>query len=79
MLEKAIRDDLNKRAQRRMGVLRPVKVVLTNLQPDEVVPCEAVNNPEDPAAGTRTLHLTREVWIEHDDFMETPPFNGFTL
>ena len=79
VLEKAIRDDLNKRAQRRMGVLRPVKVVLTNLQPDEVVPCEAVNNPEDPSAGTRTLHLTREVWIEHDDFMETPPPKFFRL
>jgi glutaminyl-tRNA synthetase len=79
VLEKAIRDDLNKRAQRRMAVLRPIKIVLTNLQPDEVVPCEAVNNPEDPASGTRTLHLTREVWIEHDDFMETPPPKFFRL
>ncbi len=79
VLEKAIRDDLNRRAARRMAVLRPVKVVLTNIAEGETIPCEAVNNPEDPASGTRTIHLTREVWIEQDDFMETPPPKYFRL
>lgn len=79
VLEKAIRDSLNTRALRRLAVLRPVKLVLTNLQPGESVPCEANNNPEDPNAGTRTVHLTREVWIEQDDFMEVPPPKYFRL
>jgi glutaminyl-tRNA synthetase len=79
VLEKAIRDDLNRRAARRMAVLRPLKIVLTNIAEGETIPCEAVNNPEDPTSGTRTLHLTREVWIEQDDFMETPPPKYFRL
>ena len=79
VLEKAIRDDLNRRAARRMAVLRPLKIVLTNIADGETIPCEAVNNPEDPTSGTRTLHLTREVWIEQDDFMETPPPKYFRL
>jgi glutaminyl-tRNA synthetase len=79
VLEKAIRDDLNRRAARRMAVLRPLKIVLTNIAEGETIHCEAVNNPEDPTSGTRTLHLTREVWIEQDDFMETPPPKYFRL
>jgi glutaminyl-tRNA synthetase len=62
-----------------MAVLRPLKIVLTNIAEGETIPCEAVNNPEDPTSGTRTLHLTREVWIEQDDFMETPPPKYFRL
>ncbi len=79
VLEHAIRDELNHSAPRRLAVLRPLKLVLTNLAPDQVVPCEAVNRPDDPAAGTRTLALTREVYIEADDFMETPPPKYFRL
>ncbi len=79
LFEHAIRDELNASALRRLAVLRPVKVVLTNLAADQVVPCDAVNNPEDPAAGTRALALTRELFIEGDDFMETPPPKYFRL
>jgi glutaminyl-tRNA synthetase len=60
-------------------VLHPVKVVLTNIAPGETVASEAVNNPEDPNAGTRPIHLTREVWIEQDDFMDNPPPKYFRL
>ena len=79
VLEKCIRDDLNRVALRRLAVLNPIKVVLVNIGADESIPCEATNNPEDPAAGTRGVHLTREVWIEQDDFMETPPPKYFRL
>ncbi len=79
VLEKAIRDDLNRYATRRLAVLRPIKVVLTNLGETETVELTAVNNPEDPASGTRTIQLTREVWIEQDDFMEVAPPKYFRL
>jgi glutaminyl-tRNA synthetase len=79
VFEHAIREDLNKQALRRLAVLRPVKVVLTNLAPGEVIECEAVNNPEDPSAGTRKLALTREVFIDAEDFMEVPPPKYFRL
>ncbi len=79
VLEKCIRDDLNRVSQRRLAVLNPIKVVLTNIEPGESIPCEATNNPEDPSAGTRTIQLTREAWIEQDDFMETPPPKYFRL
>ena len=79
VLEHAIREDLNKRALRRLAVLRPLKIVLTNLAPGEVIKCDAVNNPEDPAAGTRKLPLTRELFIDHDDFREVPPPKYFRL
>ncbi len=79
VLEKAIRDDLNRIALRRLAVLRPIKLVLVNLAPDETVECNATNNPEDPASGTRTMTLTREVFIEADDFMEVPPPKYFRL
>ena len=79
VLEHAIREDLNKRALRRLAVLRPLKIVLTNLSPGEVIECDAVNNPEDPAAGTRKIPLTRELFIEQDDFREVPPPKYFRL
>jgi len=79
VLEHAIREDLNKRAQRRLAVLRPLKVVLTNVPDGQTIDCDAVNNPEDPAAGTRKLPLTREIFIEQDDFKETPPPKYFRL
>ena len=79
VLEHAIREDLNKRALRRLAVLRPLKLVLTNLAPGEVIECDAVNNPEDPASGTRKLPLTRELFIDQDDFREVPPPKYFRL
>jgi glutaminyl-tRNA synthetase len=79
VLEKCIRDDLNRVALRRLAVIQPIKVVLTNIAPGESIACEATNNPEDPASGTRTVQLTREVWIEQDDFMEVPPPKYFRL
>lgn len=74
LLEFAIRDDLNKRANRAMAVLDPVKVVLINYEGEEEV--EAVNNPEDPSAGTRKIKFTKELYIDRADFMEEPP-KGF--
>ncbi|MGA3008117.1 MAG: glutamine--tRNA ligase, partial [Opitutaceae bacterium] len=79
VLEHAIREDLNQHALRRLAVLRPVKIVLTNLPAGEAIECTAVNHPGDETAGTRKLALTREIWIESDDFMETPPPKYFRL
>ena len=73
VLENALREDLNRTAERRMAVLKPLKVVITNFPEGEVRWLEAVNNPEDEAAGTRKIPLTREVWVERDDFREEPP------
>lgn len=70
LLEHHVRNDLNKHALRRMAVLNPLKVIITNL--DEPQTVDAVNNPEDPEAGTRSMELTRELFIERDDFMEVP-------
>ncbi|MFC1467389.1 glutamine--tRNA ligase/YqeY domain fusion protein [Verrucomicrobiota bacterium] len=70
LLEHCLRDDLNKKALRVMGVLDPVKVVIDNMADDEVIEVEAVNNPEDEAAGTRTIKLTKEIYIEREDFKE---------
>jgi glutaminyl-tRNA synthetase len=78
-LEHAIREDLNRRALRRLAVLRPLKVVLTNVPEATVDECSAVNNPEDPEAGTRVLPLTREIYIEREDFMEVPAPKYFRL
>jgi glutaminyl-tRNA synthetase len=79
LLEHCIREDLNRRAPRAMAVLRPLKLVLTNY-PDELVEhMDVVNNPEDPAAGTRRVPFSREVYIERDDFMEDPPKKFFRL
>ena len=72
-LEDSVRDDLNKRAPRVMAVLRPLRVVLTNYPKGQTEELEAVNNPEDPAAGTRKVPFARELYIERDDFMEDPP------
>ncbi len=74
LLEFAIRDDLNKHAQRAMTVLKPLKVVITNYEGEEEL--EAVNNPENREAGTRKIKFTKEIFIEQTDFMENPP-KGF--
>ncbi|MGB2959819.1 MAG: glutamine--tRNA ligase/YqeY domain fusion protein, partial [Bacteroidota bacterium] len=73
LLEWSVREDLNKRAQRGMAVLRPLKVVLTNYPEDGSEDLPALNNPEDEAAGTRMVPFGRELYIEQDDFRETPP------
>ena len=78
MFDSAIRDTLNKTAQRRMAVLRPLKVVITNYEgPGEEL--DAVNHPDDPSAGTRKIAFGRELYIEQDDFMENPPKKFFRL
>jgi glutaminyl-tRNA synthetase len=79
VLEHSIREDLNKRALRRLAVLRPVKVVITNYPAGQVEELPGVNNPEDPAGGTRKIPFSRELFIERDDFMETPPPKYFRL
>ncbi|MCA9225866.1 MAG: glutamine--tRNA ligase/YqeY domain fusion protein, partial [Planctomycetales bacterium] len=79
VLENAVREHLNKSAPRVMAVLKPIKVVLENYPEGEVEQMEAVNNPEDPAAGVRQLPFTRELYIEADDFMEDPPKQFFRL
>jgi glutaminyl-tRNA synthetase len=78
-LEHCVRDVLNRTAQRRMAVLRPLKVVLTDYREGRTEEVEAINNPEDPAAGTRKVPFSRELWIERDDFMEDPPKKFFRL
>src|SRR5438046_3672019 len=79
VLEYAIREDLNKNALRRLAVLRPIKIVITNYLEGKVEELEAVNNPEDPTAGTRRIPFSRELYIEQDDFMENPPPKYFRL
>ena len=79
VFEHAIREELNASAQRRFGVLRPVKLVLTNIPAGEKIACEATNNPQDENPTTRKLSLTREVFIESDDFAEVPPPKYFRL
>ncbi len=79
LLEHSIREDLNKRALRVMAVLHPIKVVFTNYPEDKVEELEAVNNPEDPSAGTRKIPFSRVIYIERDDFMENPPRKFFRL
>jgi glutaminyl-tRNA synthetase len=78
-LENAIRDDLNKRAWRKMAVLRPLKVVLENWPEGKVEMVQAVNNPENEAAGTRDVPFSGTLYIEQDDFMENPPKKFFRL
>ena len=78
-LENALRDDLNKQAPRVMGVLDPLKVVITNYPEDKVEYVDAVNNPEDDSAGTRKVAFTRELVIEKADYMEDPPKKFFRL
>ncbi|MDB5322856.1 MAG: glutaminyl-tRNA synthetase [Phycisphaerales bacterium] len=79
LLENFLRDDLNKRATRVMGVLRPLKVVITNYPEGQVDQLEAINNPEDASAGTRTVPFSREIYIDREDFMETPAPKYFRL
>ena len=79
MLEFCIREILNRTAQRRMAVLRPLKVVIENYPEGKTEEIDAVNHPDDPAAGTRRLAFGRELYIERDDFMENPPKKFFRL
>jgi len=73
LFEHTLRDELNKTALRRLAVLHPLKLILTNLREGEVIPCQATNDPQNDAPSTRTVSLTREVYIERDDFAEVPP------
>ncbi len=73
LLEHCVREELNRTAPRRMAVLRPLKVVLENYLEGRIERFEVANNPEDPAAGSRTVEFSRELWIERDDFREVPP------
>jgi len=79
MLDFAIREELNKTAQRRMAVLRPLKIVIENYPEGKVEELEAVNHPDDATAGTRRIRFSRELFIERDDFMENPPKKFFRL
>jgi len=79
VLEHAIRDELNKTALRRLAVLRPIKVILTNYPTGQSETLNAVNNPEDPNSGTRTVPFRRELYIDLSDFMEDPPPKYFRL
>jgi glutaminyl-tRNA synthetase len=78
-LEFSVREDLNKKAQRVMAVLNPLKVVLTNYPEDKNEELEAINNPEDPAMGKRKIPFGKEIYIETDDFKEDPPKKFFRL
>jgi glutaminyl-tRNA synthetase len=78
-LENAIRDDLNRRALRRMAVLRPLKVVIENYPEGKTEELDVINSPEDAAAGTRKVPFSRELYLERDDFMEEPPKGFFRL
>jgi glutaminyl-tRNA synthetase len=79
LLEAAVREVLNRTAPRYMAVLDPIKVVLTNYPEDLVEEMEAMNNPEDPAAGSRKVPFSRELYIDREDFMEVPPPKYFRL
>ena len=79
MLENSVREALGDVAPRRMGVLRPLKVVLTNYPGDRVEMMQAMNHPNEPGMGTRELPFARELWIEQDDFMEDAPRKFFRL
>ncbi|MGH7326280.1 MAG: glutamine--tRNA ligase/YqeY domain fusion protein [Candidatus Rokuibacteriota bacterium] len=78
-LEHCLREDLNVRAERRMAVLRPLRLVVENYPEGQVEEVEAVNNPEDPSAGTRKVPFSRILYIEQDDFRESPPPKYFRL
>ncbi|MGI6038165.1 MAG: glutamine--tRNA ligase/YqeY domain fusion protein [Limnochordia bacterium] len=79
MLEHCLREDLNRRAHRFMAVLRPLKVVIENYPEGQVEELEAINNPEDPEAGTRKVPFSKVIYIDRDDFMEDPPKKFFRL
>jgi glutaminyl-tRNA synthetase len=71
-LEHCVREDLNKTAPRYMGVLKPLKIIIDNFPDDKIEEVEAINNPEDPTAGKRLIPFSKEIYIEHNDFMEVP-------
>src|SRR5262249_27142403 len=79
MLEHSIREDLNKRAPRAMAVLNPLRVVIDNYPAEQMEDLDAVNNPEDRAAGSRKVPFSKVLYIEQDDFRETPPPKYFRL
>ena len=79
LLEHCIREDLNKRAARVMGVLQPLRVIIDNYPEDQTEELDAVNNPEDPSLGTRKVPFSRVLYIEKDDFREDPPKKFFRL
>lgn len=79
LLEYCVREDLNKNAQRVMGVINPVKLIITNYPEDLTEEMPAVNNPEKPESGTRPVAFSRELYIEREDFMEDPPAKFFRL
>jgi glutaminyl-tRNA synthetase len=79
LLEHSLREDLNKRAKRVMAVLRPLRMVIDNFPEDQVEILQAINNPEDPLAGTRAVAFSKELFIEQEDFMEDPPKKFFRL
>lgn len=79
MLEFCIREELNRTAQRRMAVLKPLKVVIENYPEGQTEELEAINHPDDPSLGTRKIAFGREIYIEQDDFMENPPKKFFRL
>jgi glutaminyl-tRNA synthetase len=79
LLEHAVREDLNQRAPRVFGVLNPLKVIITNYPEGQVEDVELINNPEDESMGKRLIPFSREVYIEQDDFMESPPGKFFRL
>ncbi|MBM4026535.1 MAG: glutamine--tRNA ligase/YqeY domain fusion protein, partial [Planctomycetes bacterium] len=79
LLEHCLREDLNQTSARVMAVLRPLKVVITNYPEGQVEELDAINNPEDPAAGTRKVPFARELYIEQEDFLENPPKKFFRL
>jgi glutaminyl-tRNA synthetase len=78
-LEACLREDLNKRAERRMAVLRPLTLIIENYPEDQVEEFEAINNPEDPSAGTRKVPFGRVLYIEEEDFRDPPPPKYFRL
>jgi len=78
-LEAILRDELNKCAERRMAVLNPLKIIITNFDENNVEELDAINNPEDESAGSRKVPFSRELYIEQDDFMENPPKKFFRL
>src|SRR3954447_9883817 len=79
VLENFLREDLNKRSPRRLAVLRPLKVVITNYPEAQTEELDAINNPEDESAGTRKVPFSRELYIEREDFAEVPPPKYFRL
>ena len=79
LLEHCVREDLNRTSPRVMAVLRPLKVIIDNYPKEKVEELEAVNNPEDPSAGTRKVPFSRELYIEREDFMESPPSKFYRL